>query len=356
MKNLMICFAFFLCLALPPPAQAQRLVSGQVTDVEDNGIEGVRIDGKLTCIAPTFGTVTYTDSRQTGPDGKYTLFFSGAPSGSGCMNPTVSAVASKPGYAFGATSSSLIVMNFIGIELPQFFSVSAADYRAFTASEMIASGFADSLATTIESATSVPLPTTLAGRSVLVKDKNGVEKSAQLFFVSPNQINYIIPPGLAEGTAVVKVGDGARLVRAGLIEIQRVAPSIFTVTLDGKGIPSAFVQRQKSDGASTYELIAQFDPALSRFVAIPIDLGPETDQVFLGLLGTGWRNRSSLQAVTARIGGTPVEALYAGLQPTLPGVDQINLRLPRSLAGRGEVDVEIVIDGKVANIVKIDIR
>jgi hypothetical protein len=53
---------------------------------------------------------------------------------------------------------------------------------------------------------------------------------------------------------------------------------------------------------------------------VPIDLGPATDQVFLILYGTGLRHQS-------------------------------NVRLPRSLAGRGEVDVVMMVDGKAANTV-----
>ena len=38
------------------------------------------------------------------------------------------------------------------------------------------------------------------------------------------------------------------------------------------------------------------------------------------------------------------------------GLDQVNLLLPRSLAGRGDVDVALTVDGKAANIVRINIK
>ncbi|MCI0389443.1 MAG: hypothetical protein MOB07_11870 [Acidobacteria bacterium] len=147
----------------------------------------------------------------------------------------------------------------------------------------------------------------------------------------------------------------AQMVRAGVIEIKRIAPSLFTLTADGAGLPAAFVQRVKSDGTQFYEPIARFDSEQGQFVALPIDLGSETDMVFLGLLGTGFRNRISLEAVTAKIGGTPVEVLYAGPQGA-PGLDQINLRISRDLAGRGEVDVEIMVEGRALNGVKIAVK
>lgn len=92
------------------------------------------------------------------------------------------------------------------------------------------------------------------------------------------------------------------------------------------------------------------------FSATPIELGSETEQVYLVLFGTGWRNRTSLANVRVTIGGTEVEALYAGPQLQHPGLDQINLRLPRALAGRGEVEVAVRVDGSAANPVNLNIR
>lgn len=92
-----------------------------------------------------------------------------------------------------------------------------------------------------------------------------------------------------------------------------------------------------------------FDPA-------PIDLGPEGDIVFLALYGTGFRNRSALSAVKVQIGGTEMTINYAGPQLQLVGLDQINVFLPRSLAGRGETDVVVTVDGKAANTVKVNFK
>jgi uncharacterized protein (TIGR03437 family) len=56
------------------------------------------------------------------------------------------------------------------------------------------------------------------------------------------------------------------------------------------------------------------------------------------------------------IGGVNSEVLYAGEQGAFVGLDQLNLRLPRSLAGRGEVDVVLMVDGRAANTVRINVR
>jgi uncharacterized protein (TIGR03437 family) len=53
------------------------------------------------------------------------------------------------------------------------------------------------------------------------------------------------------------------------------------------------------------------------------------------------------------MGGGFINALYAGAAPGFVGLDQINALAPNSLAGRGEVDVVLTVDGKKANTVKL---
>jgi uncharacterized protein (TIGR03437 family) len=50
------------------------------------------------------------------------------------------------------------------------------------------------------------------------------------------------------------------------------------------------------------------------------------------------------------------EVLFAGDAPGFVGLDQANVRLSRSLIGRGEVDVVLVVDGKTANNVRIAVN
>lgn len=50
------------------------------------------------------------------------------------------------------------------------------------------------------------------------------------------------------------------------------------------------------------------------------------------------------------------ELLYAGPQGGFVGLDQLNLRLPGALIGRGEVDLVLTVDGKTANTTRIVIR
>jgi uncharacterized protein (TIGR03437 family) len=236
-------------------------------------------------------------------------------------------------------------------------SVSAASFSGQElAAQSIVAAFGDQLATGSQAATSVPLPETLAGTTVKIRDIAGVERSASLFFVSPSQVNFEVPDGTAPGAAAITITSGAGTVSNGTMNITTVAPGLFTANASGQGVAAAVVLRVKADGTQVFEPVAQFDAAQNRFVPEPIDLGAASDQLFLVLHGTGFRFRSSLSAVNATVGGTSVEALYAGPAPGFVGLDQSNLRLPRSLSGRGVVDVLLTVDGKPANTVTIQFK
>jgi uncharacterized protein (TIGR03437 family) len=236
-------------------------------------------------------------------------------------------------------------------------AASAASFRADElAGESIASIFGSALATTTQAATTIPLPTTLANTSVRIKDAAGVERLAPLFFVSPTQINLLVQSGVANGAGVFTVIKSDGTAPGGAVQIASVAPGLFSANANGQGVAAGVVLRVRSNGTRSFEPIAQFDLAQNRMVSIPIDLGPATDEVFLVLFGTGLRFRSSLAAAVLKIGGVDAPVTFAGAQGDLAGLDQVNARLPRSLVGRGEVDVELTVDGKTANMVRVNIR
>ncbi|MGH9835623.1 MAG: hypothetical protein ACREBD_20095, partial [Blastocatellia bacterium] len=52
----------------------------------------------------------------------------------------------------------------------------------------------------------------------------------------------------------------------------------------------------------------------------------------------------------------PLNPLYAGPAPGFVGLDQINVELPSSLAGRGQLDLLTYVDGWTANAIHFTIR
>ncbi|MBP6820464.1 MAG: DUF1800 family protein [Acidobacteria bacterium] len=234
--------------------------------------------------------------------------------------------------------------------------VSAASYKGdVLAAEQIVVGFGSNLADAITVANTLPLPTTLSGVSVKVRDSQNVERLAPLFFISPTQINFQIPAGTASGAALFTVVKNNITMATGNGPISTVAPSLFTADTSGKGLAAGQVLRIKSNNAQSYEPIGQFDSQQGKFVPVQVDLGPATDQVFLIVYGSGFRNRTDLTKVTATIGGVSAEVIYAGAQGVYAGLDQLNIRIPRSLPG-GEFDVAVTVDGKAANVVRLALK
>jgi uncharacterized protein (TIGR03437 family) len=236
-------------------------------------------------------------------------------------------------------------------------NVSAASYAgARLAAELIVTAFGSNLAMSTQSAATGLLPTELAGTTVRLRDSAGQELLAPLFFVSPAQVNYLVPPGVALGEAQVLITnrDGGRASET--LRIAPVAPGLFSADSSGRGLAAAVALRIQASGAQRFEPVARFDPAQNKFVAPPLDLGPEGEQVFLLLFGTGLRGRSSLANVSATLGGVLAEISFGGAQGNLAGLDQVNLRLPRTLAGRGEVNLVLTVEGQTANSVKILVK
>jgi uncharacterized protein (TIGR03437 family) len=235
--------------------------------------------------------------------------------------------------------------------------VSAASYTGVQlAGESIVALFGVALAPDVAVAATVPLPTSLLGTSVKVKDSAGVERLAPLFFVSGGQINLQVPPGTATGLATLTVTNNLGTISSGSINVTRTGPGIFAANANGQGLAAAQIYRVRGDGTQGFEEITQYDPAQAKFVPIPIDLGPPTDQVFLILYGTGIRNRSALPAVAVNIDGAAASVGYAGPTPGFVGLDQLNVPLSRALIGRGVVTVTLVVDGNPANPLSVTIK
>ena len=136
---------------------------------------------------------------------------------------------------------------------PEFVSVNSASFAPGEplAPGSIAAGFGASLAPDVFIASALPLPTSLGGTSVEVTDSQGVTRLAELFFASPGQINYLVPPETAFGPATVTVRTAAGAAILGEVEIVRIAPALYTANSSGNGLAAALFLRVAQDGTQT---------------------------------------------------------------------------------------------------------
>jgi uncharacterized protein (TIGR03437 family) len=235
-------------------------------------------------------------------------------------------------------------------------AVSAASFDgSVIAPGQIVSLFGVGLADGIVEATTLPLPVILGGTEVRIIDRLGLQHPGQFFFVSPGQINLLVPSETALGDATVKVRRAQGPEALLNIHVAAVAPGLFTANVTGEGVAAGFSLHVLADGSRLTALLFSLDAATKSFVPAPINLGTENDQVFLLLFGTGIRGASN--PPTVLIGGEVANVLYAGPHEEFVGLDQVNVGpIPRQLAGRGEVNVLLFADGIQANPVVVGMR
>lgn len=213
-------------------------------------------------------------------------------------------------------------------------AVSAANYAPDgIAPEAIVAAFGTKLAMAIESAATLPLPTSLGGATVRV---NGV--LAPLFFAAPGQVNFLVPSSTQSGAAIIEVTTADGTISRSTLNVSSTAPALFTSNSSGTGAPAALAT---PDGIS-YVAVGNPDGS-----ANPINPG-----TYLVLFGTGLR-RAATGTVKITIGGVTAPVLYAGAQPGFAGLDQINTQIPTGLAGLA--DLILTVNGKPANVVRINV-
>ncbi|HEV8146327.1 MAG TPA: hypothetical protein VGP79_08105, partial [Bryobacteraceae bacterium] len=161
--------------------------------------------GPWLTFAPTFGvapqTITVTADAATLPEGlsQGSLLVD---CGADCLAKTVN-------VRFNVTALRV---------------VSSADYKAGLAPGTIAAAFGPGITTATQIAT-LPLPVILADVSVGVQDSAGKQFQAPLFFVSPGQVNFLVPEGVALGPAIVTIRNSSGVYASDTFTITAVAPS-----------------------------------------------------------------------------------------------------------------------------------
>ena len=263
----------------------------------------------------------------------------------------------KPDIAFaGQTNDQAGYGAFIFLNLARTASaatvVSAANPAATAiAPGSLASAYGKDLATSVAGGTALPLPTLFAGTSISILDASDTMSFAPLLYVSPTQVNFEVPPGLATGPAQVMVNSGDGTETLGTVQVAPVAPGLFA--LNSSGLAAAYVILYHADGTQTLEQV--YTVSSGAVVATPVSLGSSSDQAYLFLFGTGFQ-AAGTAGVKVSIDGSVVPVSFAGSQGGFVGLDQANVELPPSLAGKGNVTIQLTANGIAANAVNITIQ
>jgi uncharacterized protein (TIGR03437 family) len=239
-----------------------------------------------------------------------------------------------------------------------FVVVSSASGMPNLAPDSLASAVGENLSSQTETGTA-PYPTSLAGVTVQVVDSAGAVRLAPLVYVSPGQINFLVPAGTATGTATVNISNGDGSPIPGTIQLQAVAPALFTANENGQGVAAATAYRMviPTNVAVPVPVYQCLDKP-GTCISVPLSIGVDVP-VFVTFNATGLRGRSSDAAVQLMIGGQPakIQAINSlDDNSASAGIDQLFVPLPISLRGSGEVDVVVSADGTTSNIARLNIQ
>ena len=172
------------------------------------------------------------------------------------------------------------------------------------------------------------LPVELAGVSLSINNA-----AAGLYFVSPTEIQFVVPPGLGAqtGTATYPVvvsiheGETIRSVRS-VLQVVSAQPDIFTRS-DAPTRASVF-------NVTNMTLMAE--PAEG--FPVTTDVAGTATPTVLAIFLTGIRN-IPVANITVRIGDrtlTGTAEIKSNTPTDMPGVDQLNVQLRPELAGAGD--------------------
>jgi uncharacterized protein (TIGR03437 family) len=178
------------------------------------------------------------------------------------------------------------------------------------------------------------LPTALSGVQVFVDGS-----PAPLFYVSPTQINFLMPPNQIAGPVTVWVALNSIAGPQVSLTLQNVAPALFPSPLD----PGYAIAQQWP----AYSLIAPATPVRPGGIVIlyatglgvtePYPALPTEIPTYAGLI-------EHIATFQVFLNGTPLDPaqiLYAGICPGWAGLYQIDLVLPSDAPPNPEIRVAI---------------
>ncbi len=160
--------------------------------------------------------------------------------------------------------------------------------------------------------------------------------AAKLIYVSPLQINFVVPDGITPAEIVEFTINNKGVVSKGKVKMLTAQPGIFTTTQNGKGAGAVACQLVLKD--------ADGNTTSNTYPAPPCEISADKKDGYLLLFGTGFRyaDLTSVLVTVIKADATTQDftPVYAGSQNQFPGLDQINLLLPTDIT-TGTIKVKI---------------
>jgi|GEM_PF-553847 len=206
--------------------------------------------------------------------------------------------------------------------------------------------FGQGLAATTEAATVLPLPTSLGGATVRLADGS----QAPLLFVSPEQINLLVPwETPAEGSVAIRAESGGRRSEAFVLQTSFVSPGVFSVDQSGGGQAAALISGEgvlaAPAGTAPGARPARAGDYLEIYVTGLGDVIPRTPVEEPAPGGVVAEVR---EVPVVFLGGVQAPVLFAGRAPGFVGVYQINIQVPEGTQTGDATPLALAVKGVTA--------
>ncbi len=271
----------------------------------------------------------------TGPDGRATISWTLATAGLNALRIAIPDSGVEANVLAGSAG-----------QLPAFSAAGVVNAAVLATADgtlspgSLATVFGVNLAAQTDAARNLPLPRELAGAQAFV---NGAP--APLLYASPEQINFLLPFGLAGDSVSIVVSASTGQSAPVEIGLATAQPGVFFDAASGRG-----AIRFNADGMAAVQRPAR----AGEFVEIyATGLGPVMNPPAAGEPASSFFLSETLLDVVVRLDGQSIAPLFSGLAPTFSGLYQVNIQLPADLApGTHQLAIEVAgVGGNTVEIV-----
>jgi len=242
-------------------------------------------------------------------------------------------------------TETTLIANVSSTGAPILFKNGSVNGASFAPGEPLAPGgiissFGFNLAPGNFAATSIPLPSSLGGLTLLAGGR-----PAPLYFAGAGQVNAQLPFEIAPGvTQLIARLNGRHSVPQEAV-VAAARPGVFLMVSSSS--PARAIAQNQDLSVNTPDNPAFPAQALILYLT---GLGAVSPPVFTGAASPAEEPlpRAALEA-TAMIGDEPAEVLFLGMTPNFVGLGQANILIPANARIGPDVPIVVTIDGQPSN-------
>lgn len=211
------------------------------------------------------------------------------------------------------------------------------------------------LSASIAKADSAAWPESLAGVSVVLRSADGGARALAVGRVAWDEVDVLIPEGIAEGVARIIVRSPAFEAPLTMsLTIKPLAPALLTADGFHPGAALGSFERTLAGGSRAAQPTYRCAGDPKRCAPIRVDFGARPGEATLHLAATGVRNHGGLESVRVRTGGLDAPVLAVEPVAEMPGLDLLSVSVDPAALYASDVEVEAAVGDVRSNKVLVN--